>query len=132
MTLPEHFQGLPSASLEEIQPAEFSVQCVYRATSSAVAAVHSWACMPPQAIYMHPLTWDWFLSILDGADRPMFLPRGNCPPTEGVTCEEFQREVGQMHALPVITDPYVSRDEILVLRRDPDAVAVVSGLEIPA
>ena len=38
-----------------------------------------------------------------------------------------------MHGLPVLTDPYVSRDEILVVERDPHpATAVVVGLEIPA
>ena len=70
MTIPEDFP----APFETITVAKPLIQHVYRAVGSAICAVHSQTFMPPQAIYMHPLTWDWFLSILDTEDRPLFLP----------------------------------------------------------
>jgi HK97 family phage major capsid protein len=86
------------------------LQHVYSAVANAVQLVHTTRFLPPQVIVMHPRRWGWFLSLLDGQQRPLFLPAANNPQNAaGILSDvDSQQVVGQMHGLPVVTDPNIT------------------------
>ena len=114
------------------------IQGVYSAIANAVQTVHTTRFLPPEVIVMHPRRWGWFLSLLDGQQRPLFLPT----PTRrwnvaGVLTDvASQQVVGQMHGLPVVTDPNIettlgtggNEDPVYVLRAS-DVVLWESGIK---
>jgi HK97 family phage major capsid protein len=112
-------------------------QGVYSAIANAVQTVHTTRFLPPEVIVMHPRRWGWFLSLLDGQQRPLFLPAANSPyNVAGVLTDvASQQVVGQMHGLPVVTDPNIGvtggpggdEDDIFVLRAS-DIVLWESGI----
>lgn len=87
-----------------------TTQGVYSAIANAIQTVHTSRFLPPEVIVMHPRRWGWFLSLLDQQDRPLFLPAANTPMNvAGVLADvASQQVVGQMHGLPVVTDPNIS------------------------
>jgi HK97 family phage major capsid protein len=87
-----------------------TTQGVYSAIANAVQTVHTSRFLPPEVIVMHPRRWGWFLSLLDQQDRPLFLPAANSPMNVAgvLTDVASQQVVGQMHGLPVVTDPNIS------------------------
>ena len=101
-----------------------TIQYIYAAIANAIQTVHTTRFLPPDVIVMHPRRWGWFLSLLDTTDRPLFLPAANSPWNVGGVLEKVdsQQVVGQMHGLPVVTDPSISvtssgnSDLIYVLR----------------
>jgi HK97 family phage major capsid protein len=111
---------------------------VYSAIANAIQTVHTARFLPPEVILMHPRRWGWFLSLLDGQQRPLFLPSANNPQNSGGILSEVasQQVVGQMHGLPVVTDPNLetnlgggtNEDPIYVLRAS-DIVLWESGVK---
>jgi hypothetical protein len=100
--------------------------------------VHTQRFLPPEVIVMHPVRWGWFLSLLDGQQRPLFLPNANSPFNAAGILQDVasQQVVGQMHGLPVVTDPNITttaggspgnQDLIYVLRAS-DLVLWESGI----
>ena len=87
-----------------------TIQGVYSAIANAIQTVHSTRFLPPEVIVMHPRRWGWFLSLLDNQERPLFLPAANNPMNAAgiLTDVASQQIVGQMHGLPVVTDPNIS------------------------
>jgi HK97 family phage major capsid protein len=113
-----------------------TTQGVYSAIANAIQQVHTTRFLPPEVIVMHPRRWGWFLSLLDGQQRPLFLPAANSPfNAAGVLTDvASQQVVGQMHGLPVITDPNISttsgggtEDDVFVLRAS-DIILWESGI----
>jgi HK97 family phage major capsid protein len=115
-----------------------TIQGVYSAIANAIQLVHSQRFLPPEVIVMHPVRWGWFLSLLDNQERPLFLPAANSPMNVGGVLEAVasQQVVGQMHGLPVVTDPNITttaggspgnQDLIYVLRAS-DLVLWESGI----
>jgi HK97 family phage major capsid protein len=113
---------------------------VYSAIANAIQQVHSQRFLPPEVIVMHPVRWGWFLSLLDGQQRPLFLPSANSPFNAAGILDQVasQQVVGQMHGLPVVTDPNITttagpgtpsgnQDLIYVLRAS-DLVLWESGI----
>jgi HK97 family phage major capsid protein len=110
---------------------------VYSAIANAIQTVHTTRFLPPEVIVMHPRRWGWFLSLLDGQQRPLFLPAANNPFNAAgiLTDVASQQVVGQMHGLPVVTDPNLetnlgtgtNEDPIYVLRAS-DIVLWESGV----
>lgn len=83
-----------------------TVKAIYSAMADAVQRVHTQRFMPPTVIVMHPRRWAWFLAATDTTDRPLVVPSGpgqNAIATLGVVGAE--QVVGEMHGLPVVTDP---------------------------
>ena len=82
---------------------------MYGAIADAVQRVHTKRFLPPTAIVMHPRRWAWFLTLLDTTERPLFLPATNSPQNAMgvVSAVAIEQVVGQMHGLPVITDPSI-------------------------
>jgi HK97 family phage major capsid protein len=119
-----------------------TTQGVYSAIANAIQQVHSTRFLPPEVIVMHPRRWGWFLSLLDTQQRPLFLPTANSPMNVAGVLEAVasQQVVGQMHGLPVVTDPNVSitdggggsgtggSDDIIYVTRASDLVLWESGI----
>jgi hypothetical protein len=85
---------------------------------------------------MHPRRWGWFLSLLDGQQRPLFLPAANGPMNVAGVLSDVasQQVVGQMHGLPVVTDPNIATtsgggtEDIIYVLRASDIVLWESGI----
>jgi HK97 family phage major capsid protein len=117
-----------------------TTQGVYSAIANAVQTVHTSRFLPPEVIVMHPRRWGWFLSLLDQQDRPLFLPAANSPMNVAgvLTDVASQQVVGQMHGLPVVTDPNISTtsgpesptgtEDIIYVLRASDVVLWESGV----
>ena len=115
-----------------------TIKGVYAAIANAIQQVHTTRFLPPEVIVMHPRRWGWFLSLLDTQDRPLFLPNANNGVNLGgvLTDVASQQVVGNMHGLPVVTDPNIpttgggvggTQDSIFVLRAS-DIVLWESGI----
>jgi len=114
-----------------------TIAYVYAAVANAIQQIHASRFLPPEVIVMHPRRWGWFLSLLDSQSRPLFLPAANNPMNAGGILEKVdsQQVVGQMHGLPVITDPNLStnngagsnQDYVYVMRAS-DLILWESGL----
>ena len=112
-----------------------TIAYVYAAVANAIQQIHAQRFLPPEVIIMHPRRWGWFLSLLDSSSRPLFLPNANNPHNAGGILEKVdsQQVVGQMHGLPVVTDPNLSitnsgnQDYVYVMRAS-DLILWESGL----
>lgn len=109
--------GVPAATQD--------IKGAYSAIANAIQTVHTTRFLPPDVIVMHPRRWGWFLSLLDTQQRPLFLPSANSPMNVAGILSDVasQQVVGQMHGLPVVTDPNLpttagtgTEDPILVMR----------------
>lgn len=114
-----------TAGIETVTAGTATVKSVYSKLADAVQRVHTLRFAPPSVIVMHPRRWAWFLAAVDTTDRPLVVPSGpgqNQIATLGAVAAE--QVVGQMHGLPVVTDPNLptnlgvgtDEDIILVLR----------------
>ena len=128
---------LGTSGVSSVAPTDGTVKAAYAAIANAVQQVHSTRYMPPEVIVMHPRRWGWFLASVDQQDRPLFLPAANSPYNAAgiLTSVASEQVVGQMHGLPVVTDPNVpinlgvdtNEDPIFVLRAS-DIVLWESGI----
>ena len=123
-------------NIQTVAATAVTTQGVYSAIANAVQTVHTTRFLPPEVIVMHPRRWGWFLSLLDGNQRPLFLPAANSPQNVAgvLTYVDSQQVVGQMHGLPVVTDPNLettlgagTEDPVYVLRAS-DIVLWESGI----
>jgi len=109
------------------------IKGVYSAVANAIQTVHTTRFLPPEVVVMHPRRWGWLLSLLDTQDRPLFLPSANNGVNLGGVLSEVasQQVVGNIHGLPVVTDPNIpvdgGEDSIFVLRAS-DLVLWESGI----
>jgi HK97 family phage major capsid protein len=106
------------------------IQHVYGAIANAVQTIHSTRFLPPEVIVMHPRRWGWFLSLLDASQRPLFLGTANAPMNVAgvLTDVASQQVVGQMHGLPVVTDPNIPVTQGTGNNEDPVFVVRASDL----
>jgi HK97 family phage major capsid protein len=127
-----------TAGIQTVAASAVTIQGVYSAIANAIQLVHTQRFLPPDVIVMHPRRWGWFLSLLDSTQRPLFLPAANGPMNVAgvVTNVASQQVVGQMHGLPVVTDPNIpttlggttgTQDAIFVMRSS-DIVLWESGV----
>jgi HK97 family phage major capsid protein len=103
--------GLSGTSgIQTVAASAVTTAGVYSAVANAVQLIHTTRFLAPEVIVMHPRRWGWFLSLLDGQQRPLFLPAANMPMNAAGVLESVasQQVVGQMHGLPVVTDPNIS------------------------
>jgi HK97 family phage major capsid protein len=113
-----------------------TIQGIYSAIANAIQTVHTTRFLPPEVIVMHPRRWGWFLSLLDNQQRPLFLPAANSPMNVAgvLTDVDSQQVVGQMHGLPVVTDPNITitagagNEDIIYVLRASDVVLWESGI----
>lgn len=132
---------LTTAGIITVAAAGVTIANVYSAMADAVQRVHTQRRMPPQAIVMHPRRWAFFQSLLDTTNRPLFLPSQNNPMNAAgiVTDVAAEQVVGNMHGLPVITDPNLptnlgagtNQDPVLIMRAT-DHILWESGIRTRA
>lgn len=100
---------------------------LYPKLADAVQQVHTGRFMSPTVIVMHPRRWAWILSALDSQNRPLVVPNGPGQNQIGtLSAVASQQVVGQIHGLPVVTDPNVptnlgagtNEDRIIVMKAD--------------
>jgi HK97 family phage major capsid protein len=128
--------------ITSVAASSVDIKGVYSAVANAIQTVHTTRFLPPEVIVMHPRRWGWFLSLLDASQRPLFLGTANAPMNvAGVLADvASQQVVGQMHGLPVVTDPNISitdggggsgtggTDDIIYVLRASDVVLWESGI----
>lgn len=128
---------LATPNIKTIAASAVTIAGVYAAIANGIQTIHTARFMPPEVIVMHPVRWGWFLAQLDNNDRPLFLPAANMPQNAaGILSDvDSQQVVGQMHGLPVVTDPNLpvnlgtgnDEDPVLVMRSS-DLVLWESGI----
>ncbi|MEH0442454.1 phage major capsid protein [Streptomyces sp. B21-102] len=114
-----------------------TVAQLYSKVADAVQRVHTLRFMPPTAIVMHPRRWAYLLAATDSNGRPLVTPSAGNPQNNVATLGAVAAEqvVGQMHGLPVVTDPNMpttlgagtNQDVIHVIRAS-DLILYESGI----
>ncbi|WOX09171.1 phage major capsid protein [Streptomyces sp. N50] len=114
-----------------------TVAGVYSKIADAVQRVHTTRFMPPTVIVMHPRRWAWFLAAADSAGRPLVVPQAGNPQNAVATLGAVAAEqvVGQMHGLPVVTDPSMpttlgtgTNEDVIHVLRASDLLLYESGI----
>jgi HK97 family phage major capsid protein len=116
--------------ITSIAASAVDIQGVYSAIANAVQTVHTTRFLPPEVIVMHPRRWGWFLALLDASQRPLFLGTANAPMNVAGVLSDVasQQVVGQMHGLPVVTDPNIPVAQGTGNNEDPVFVVRASDL----
>ncbi|MFG2678296.1 phage major capsid protein [Streptomyces sp. NPDC048392] len=130
--------GIRSTSdIVTIAAATATVASLYAKIADAVQRVHTGRFMPPTVIVMHPRRWAWFLAALDSNDRPLIVPNAGNPQNAIATLGVVGAEqvVGQMHGLPVVTDPNMptslgtgTNEDVIHVVRASDLLLYESGI----
>jgi len=130
--------GIRSTSgIETITAGTATVKSVYAKLADAVQRVHTLRFMPPSVIVMHPRRWAWFLAATDTTDRPLVVPSAGNPQNAIATLGAVAAEqvVGQMHGLPVVTDPNLpttlgagTNEDVILVMRASDLLLYESGI----
>jgi HK97 family phage major capsid protein len=114
-----------------------TVSQLYSKIADAVQRVHTLRFMPPTAIVMHPRRWAYFLAAADSTGRPLVTPNAGSPMNNAATLGAVASEqvVGQMHGLPVITDPNMpttlgtgTNEDVIHVLRASDLLLFESGI----
>jgi HK97 family phage major capsid protein len=114
-----------------------TVAKLYSKIADAVQRVHTLRFMAPTAIVMHPRRWAYLLAASDGNGRPLVVPDAGNPQNAVATLGSVasQQVVGQMHGLPVITDPSMpttlgagTNEDVVHVLRASDVLLYESGL----
>ncbi|WP_243087261.1 phage major capsid protein [Streptomyces sp. 891-h] len=110
---------------------------VYSKIADAVQRVHTLRFMAPTVIVMHPRRWAWFLAASDNSGRPLVVPSAGNPQNAVATLGAVGSEqvVGQMHGLPVVTDPSMptnlgagTNEDVVHVLRASDVLLYESGI----
>jgi len=130
--------GIRSTSgIETVTAGTATVKSVYAKIADAVQRVHTLRFMPPTVIVMHPRRWAWFLAATDTTDRPLVVPQAGNPQNAIATLGAVAAEqvVGQMHGLPVVTDPNLpttlgtgTNEDVILVMRASDLLLWESGI----
>lgn len=105
-----------------------AVKVLYSKLADAVQRVQTLRFMPPSVIVMHPRRWAWFLAATDSNSRPLVVPSAGNPQNAIGTLSSVAAEqvVGQMHGLPVVTDPNLPTD----LNANPAGTPPIAGEDV--
>lgn len=100
--------GLPVTWTEATPTAVNGLAAITKAISQVVTNRYK----AVEAIVMHPSTWYWFASQVDGQNRPLIVPTGNGPfNAGGVTTAAGAPAglVGSIYGVPVYVDATVTK-----------------------
>lgn len=111
---------------------------LYPKIADAIQQIHTNRFLPPQVIVMHPRRWAWFTAALDSSNRPLVVPAGMAYNAAGVLEQvASQTVVGQLHGLPVVTDPSIatnltvgggSNEDVIYIMRASDNILFESDV----
>lgn len=116
--------GITTVTYTDTAP---TVAKFFSKVADAVQQVHTVRFQSPTVIVMHPRRWAYLLASSDSTGRPLVSASGpgqNQIATLGAVAS--QQVVGQMHGLPVVTDPNLptnlgagtNQDPVLVMKAD--------------
>jgi len=114
-----------------------TVAKLYSKIADAVQRVHTLRFMAPTVIVMHPRRWAYLLAAADSNGRPLVVPEAGNPQNAIATLGSVasQQIVGQMHGLPVVTDPSMptalgagTNEDVVHVLRASDILLYESGL----
>jgi HK97 family phage major capsid protein len=114
-----------------------TVAKLYSKIADAVQRVHTLRFMSPTVIVMHPRRWAYLLAASDGNGRPLVVPDAGNPQNAVATLGTVGSEqvVGQMHGLPVVTDPSMptnlgagTNEDVVHVLRASDILLYESGI----
>lgn len=100
--------GIPTTWTETTPTGANSVKAILQAVSQVVTN----RFQPAEAIVMHPSTWYWLSSTVDGSSRPLIVPSANGPfNANGVVTAPGAdaMAVGTIAGLPVYIDATVTK-----------------------
>jgi HK97 family phage major capsid protein len=126
--------GIETVTYDDASP---TVAKLYSKVADAVQRVHTLRFMAPTAIVMHPRRWAYLLAASDSTGRPLVVPSAGNPQNVIATLGAVASEqvVGQMHGLPVITDPSLpttlgddTDEDVIHVLRASDALLYESGI----
>lgn len=126
-----------TAGIETVTAGTATVASLYAKIADAVQRVHTLRFMAPSVIVMHPRRWAFFLAALDSTDRPLVVPQAGNPSNAIATLGAVAAEqvVGQMHGLPVVTDPSLptnlgvgTNEDVIHVLRASDLLLWESGI----
>ncbi|MGH3096950.1 MAG: phage major capsid protein [Streptosporangiales bacterium] len=117
-----------TAGIETVVDDTAGVKYLYPKLADAVQRVQTLRFMPPSVIVMHPRRWAWFLSQIDANNRPLVVPSAGNPQNAIGTLSAVAAEqvVGQMHGLPVVTDPNLPT----ALNANPSGTPAIAGEDV--
>jgi HK97 family phage major capsid protein len=126
--------GIETVAYTDTTP---TVTELYAKLADAVQRVHTLRFAQPTVIVMHPRRWAWFLAALDSQNRPLVLPASHNPQNAMGTLGAVASEqvVGNLHGLPVLTDPNVptnvgagTNEDVILVMRASDLLLWESGI----
>lgn len=129
-------RGTPDIETVTATSGSDNVSIIYSKLADAVQRVHTLRFQAPTVIVMHPRRWAFFLAAVDGDKRPLVVPSGpgqNAIATLGAVASE--QVVGNMHGLPVVTDPNLpttlgtgTNEDVIHVLRASDLLLFESGI----
>jgi HK97 family phage major capsid protein len=114
-----------------------TVAKLYSKIADAVQRVHTLRYMSPTVIVMHPRRWAYLMAASDSNGRPLVVPDSGNPQNAVATLGSVasQQVVGQMHGLPVVTDPNIAtnlgagtNEDVIHVLRASDLLLYESGI----
>lgn len=126
--------GITTVTYTDATP---TVAKLYSKIADAVQRVHTLRFMAPTVIVMHPRRWAYLLAASDSNGRPLVVPDAGNPQNAVATLGAVasQQVVGQMHGLPVVTDPSMptnlgasTTEDVIHVLRASDVLLYESGI----
>ena len=134
MTGVRNTSGITTITYTDATP---TVAKLYSKIADAVQRVHTLRFMAPTVIVMHPRRWAYLLAASDSNGRPLVVPDAGNPQNAVATLGAVasQQVVGQMHGLPVVTDPSMptnlgasTTEDVIHVLRASDLLLYESGI----
>ena len=128
---------LGTPNIQSIPVSSLDVPGIVKTLANVINLVNTTRFLPPHCIVMDPRRWSWLLTLLDTQERPLFVPTANAPSNalgilSNVAAEQV---VGQVHGLPVVTDPNLptnrgagSNENVMLVLRSGDLLQWESGV----
>jgi HK97 family phage major capsid protein len=126
--------GITTVTYTDATP---TIAKLYSKIADAVQRVHTLRFMAPTVIVMHPRRWAYLLAASDSNGRPLVVPDVGNPQNAVATLGTVgsQQVVGQMHGLPVVTDPSMptnlgagTNEDVIHVLRASDILLYESGI----
>lgn len=126
--------GIETIAYTDASP---TVAKLYSKVADGVQRVHTMRYAPPSVIAMHPRRWAYLLAATDSTGRPLVVPGAGNPANAIATLGAVAAEqvVGQMHGLPVVTDPNMptnlgagTNQDVIHILRASDLLLYESGI----
>jgi HK97 family phage major capsid protein len=122
---------------QSVAVSALTIQGITNAIANSIQLINTTRYLPPEVIVMHPRRFSWLLSLLDGQQRPLWVPDANGPFNAAGILQDVdsQQVVGKTHGLPVITDPNItttsgagSNEDVVYVMRSSDLLLWESGI----